>query len=167
MNVLMKYRLFLFFFAFCIVLVSVHNGICQDEKSKLDNRAAQYYLGSEDELLIKVNVWGFVARPGQYLVPSDTDLISLLSFVGGPLANANLKKIKLVRSGTEKGQVIKVNINHYLTTGSQKVVPDLLPGDTILVPASKMYYVNKFFEYASRIAIVVQAMWYIELMIEK
>lgn len=139
----------------------------QSSEKKELNRGAQYYLGSEDELLIKLNVWGFVARPGQYLVPSDTDLISLLSFVGGPLENANLKKIKIVRNHKNKGQVLKINVKDYLTTGDQSKVPELLPGDTIIVPGSKMYYVNKFFEYASRVAIVVQMVWYVTLMSDR
>lgn len=44
------------------------------EKYFLRDRAAQYYLGRKDEVLIKVNVWGFVQKPDQYLVPKDTDL---------------------------------------------------------------------------------------------
>lgn len=143
------------------------NGQPNEVKKEANNQAAQYYLGSQDELLIKLNVWGFVARPGQYLVPSDTDLISLLSFVGGPSENANLKNIKIVRSGKENGKVIKINVTDYLASGDKKTVPALMPGDTIIVPGSKLYYVNKFFEYASRVAIVIQMAWYVSLMSDK
>lgn len=146
---------------------SVEKGICQSNATENENydtnRGAQYYLGHEDELLIKVNVWGFVARPGQYLVPSDTDLISLLSFVGGPTENANLKKIKIVRTNKDEEKVIKVNVKSYLNSGKHGIIPDLLPGDTIIVPSSRMYLVNKFFEYASRVAIVIQMAWYVTL----
>jgi hypothetical protein len=159
-------------FYLCVILFfglfsSNIKGQSNEERKELNNQAAQYYLGSEDELLIKLNVWGFVARPGQYLVPSDTDLISLLSFVGGPMENANLTKIKIVRSGKDIGQVLKINVKEYLTTGDKKNVPALMPGDTIVVPGTKMYYVNKFFEYASRVAIVVQLAWYVTLMSDK
>ncbi|MGH7600898.1 MAG: SLBB domain-containing protein, partial [bacterium] len=73
----------------------------QDEGEQPDlgrSRAAQYYLGEQDELLIKVNIWGLVRRPGQYMVPKDTDLISLISFAGGPVEQARMKKIKIIRS---------------------------------------------------------------------
>lgn len=61
-------------------------------------RGAQYFLGSEDELLMRVNIWGFVRKPGQYMVPTDTDLISLISFAGGPVEQAKVKAIKIVRT---------------------------------------------------------------------
>ncbi len=61
-------------------------------------RGAQYFLGEEDELLMRVNIWGFVRKPGQYMVPTDTDLISLISFAGGPVEQAKVKAIKVVRA---------------------------------------------------------------------
>ena len=61
-------------------------------------RGARYYLGDQDELLMKVNIWGYVRKPGQYMVPPDTDLISLMSFAGGPIEGAKIKSIKLIRS---------------------------------------------------------------------
>ena len=131
------------------------------------NRGAQYFLGEEDELLIKVNVLGFVRKPGQYLVPTDTDLISLLSFVGGPLEDANTKHVKLVRSDKNSGKVIDINVKKYLQTADDKIIPDILPGDTIVVSASKWYYVNKFFEFTSRVAVLTQMVWYFTLIRDK
>lgn len=61
-------------------------------------RGAQYFLGEKDELLMRVNIWGFVRKPGQYMVPTDTDLISLMSFAGGPVEEAKIKSIKIVRA---------------------------------------------------------------------
>ena len=55
--------------------------------------AAQYYLGENDEILVPVNIWGFVRLPGQYFVPNNTDLISLLSFAGGPTEDAKISNI--------------------------------------------------------------------------
>lgn len=46
---------------------------------------------------MRVNIWGFVRKPGQYMVPTDTDLISLMSFAGGPVEQAKIKSIKIVR----------------------------------------------------------------------
>lgn len=61
-------------------------------------RGAQYFLGEQDELLMRVNIWGFVRKPGQYMVPTDTDLISLISFAGGPVEQAKVKAVKIVRA---------------------------------------------------------------------
>lgn len=151
-----------------ILAVFIIPGICfcqnSSDEFKQSNRGAQYYLGSEDELLIKVNVWGFVRKPGQYLVPSDTDLISLLSFVGGPLEEANIKNVKLIRSGKGEKKVIRIDVKKYLKNGNEKLIPGLLPGDTIVVTASKMYYVNKFFDTAAKLAIIIQMAWYFTLL---
>ena len=64
----------------------------------IPHRGAQYFLGAADELLMRVNIWGFVRKPGQYMVPTDTDLISLMSFAGGPAEQAKIKSIKIVRT---------------------------------------------------------------------
>ena len=70
-----------------------------EEASTIQNRnpATQYYLarGTENQLLMKVNVWGAVANPGSQFVPDQTDLIGLLSAAGGPLENAKHKKIEI------------------------------------------------------------------------
>ena len=56
----------------------------------IQHRGAQYFLGAADELLMRVNIWGFVRKPGQYMVPTDTDLICLMSFAGGPAEQAKI-----------------------------------------------------------------------------
>ena len=65
-------------------------------------RGAQYFLGAEDELLMRVNIWGFVKKPGQYMVPTDTDLISLMSFAGGPVEQAKIKSIKIIHASNSE-----------------------------------------------------------------
>ena len=87
MVVLKRLILVVWILLFVNCLIFVHNSFAQEEKSY--PRGAQYFLGTDDQLLIKVNVWGFVAKPGQYLVPSGTDLISLISFAGGPMKARN------------------------------------------------------------------------------
>ncbi|MDZ7297888.1 MAG: hypothetical protein ONB49_02870 [candidate division KSB1 bacterium] len=78
-------------------------GFAQEEEetkptSPTPYRGTQYYLGDGDELLMKVNIWGFVRKPGQYMVPTDTDLIALMSFAGGPIEEARIKAIRIVRA---------------------------------------------------------------------
>lgn len=155
-----------FFIVLVGVLATPLLGTEQDEVPKSSNSGAQYYLGSEDELVIKVNVWGFVSKPGQYLVPNNTDLVSLLSYVGGPLENANLKHIKLIRTSDKAEKVLRINVSEYLKNGNRKLIPKLLPEDTIIVPASKWYYVNKFFDFSSRVAIIVQIVWHFTMIRE-
>jgi hypothetical protein len=97
----------------------------------------QYYLGQANELLIRVNIWGKVTRPGQYFVPASTDLITLISVAGGPIARSRLTDIRVVRTN-EKGEseVILVNVKKFLKTGDKRLIPDLRPEDTVVVHGS-------------------------------
>jgi polysaccharide biosynthesis/export protein len=124
------------------------------------NRAAQYFLGSQDQVLMAVNVWGFVHKPGQYMVPYDTDLISLLSYAGGPREEAKIKSIKVVRPGKSNNntpdQVINVDVKKFLETGKAVEIPVLKPGDTVVVSGTNYYFVSKFFEFAVKIGAIIQ-----------
>jgi hypothetical protein len=126
------------------------------------DRAAQYYLGSKDELLIPVNVWGFVQKPGQYLVPDNTELITLLSYAGGPTENAKISHIRVIRNDRKMGNVVyKVDVKKYIETGDDRLIPVLKPGDTIIVNGTTFHWINRFFEFVSRIAIVAQMYYFI------
>jgi hypothetical protein len=126
-------------------------------------RGAQYFLGTTDELLIRVNIWGFVNKPGQYMVPSETDLISLLSYAGGPQPLAKLSKIRIVRriSNLNHEEIIELNVKKYIEEGKVNI-PTLKPDDTIIVNASRWHYFNLSLEYISKVAMLAQvAGWYI------
>ncbi|MFQ5865389.1 MAG: polysaccharide biosynthesis/export family protein [bacterium] len=138
------------------------------EEKTLRKSGAQYFLGSEDELLMKVNIWGFVKSPGQYLVPVDTDLISLISFAGGPVEDAKTKSIKVIRATGHNGNgtqrtVINVDVRKYIETGDDHLIPELRPGDTIVVSGSTLHFVGKFFEFASRLAVIAQIYFWVKV----
>jgi hypothetical protein len=131
----------------------------QDQKYP---RGAQYYLGTDDQLLIKVNIWGFVAKPGQYLVPNDTDLISLISFAGGPRDGAKLNSIKLIRDMNPEDKVekiLEVNVQKYINDGNESLIPTLKPGDTIIVSGSIWYHIGEYLAFVTKIATLVQIYW--------
>jgi len=125
---------------------------------------ARYYLGSlgpggSDQLLMHVNVWGYVQKPGQYLVPANTNLVSLISFAGGPLEDASLRRVQVIRATADDGQpaVLNVDIEAYLKRGDPALLPILRPGDTVIVRAGRMYGVRKVLDYVWRVAVLVQA----------
>lgn len=127
-------------------------------------QAAQYYLGSEDELLVPINIWGFVMKPGQYLVPNNTDLISLLSFAGGPNENARLSNIRIIRNDPRMGTKIwKIDVKKYIDTGDRKLIPALRPGDTVIVKGTSFHWIGKFFEFISKISVFAQIYYLISI----
>ena len=161
-----SYRYFVCLTA-CIWLCLVPNfNILAQQRGRtpIQDRAAQYYLGAADELLVPVNIWGFVQRPGQYMVPNNTDLVSLLSFAGGPTEAAKISNIQIVRSNPPSDNtVIKVNVKKYLETADEKLIPILKPGDTIIVKGTTFHWVSKFFEFVSRLTVVAQIVYFIAL----
>jgi len=146
------------------IILVVLNGIGTAQSrlsSAAGGRAAQYFLGSQDQVLMPVNVWGFVNVPGQYMVPLETDLVSLLSWAGGPREDARIKRIRVVRSTTEgdSSMVIDVDVKSFVDSGNLQQNPILLPGDTVVVSGTTFFLVSKIFELGFRIAMIVQAVY--------
>lgn len=96
-----------------------------------------YSLTAQGGLLITVNLWGYVGKPGQYEVPSSTDIVQLISLAGGPAPDAEMDKVEIVRrtmqaDSSVKTEVIPVNLTDFKEKGDTP--PLLSPGDTIMVP---------------------------------
>ena len=108
-----------------------------------------------------VNVWGFVNVPGQYMVPLETDLVSLLSYACGPREDARIKRIRVVRTSvkSDSSTVIDVDVKGFVDTGDLEQNPILRPGDTVVVSGTAFHLVNKVFELGFRIAMIVQAVY--------
>lgn len=125
-------------------------------------RASQYYirLGTQDELLIKVNVWGQVAKPGQYMIPDKTDLISLISFAGGPTEGAKISDVRLIRKWEGEQKVLSVDLQHYLDTGDVSHIPVMMPEDTVLVPGNFFRLFSKMVGVISQLAVVANVYYY-------
>lgn len=90
--------------------------------------------GGDLILLISINIWGEVGRPGVYEVPDKTDLVSALSLTGGPTASSKIDEIKIVRGEGENKEVIIFNAKKWLKNEYKEEVPVLQPGDTVVVP---------------------------------
>lgn len=124
----------------------------ESRNSQYTDRPAQYILGGGDILLVNVNLWGHVQRPGIYSVPSAYTLIDLISSAGGPLKTARLNDVRVVRKNQE---VIKVDIDKFLKTGNHELLPLLQPGDTIIVAGSIQDVFTRFVAIMRDIAIIV------------
>jgi hypothetical protein len=128
----MKYFL-LIVFIFLLTLNSIGQEFDTQIPIQRGDRPAQYILGGDDILLINVNLWGHVQRPGIYSIPSAYGLIDLISSAGGPAQTARLSDIRIIRKNQ---QVVKVDVEKYIKTGNSDLLPPLQPGDTIIVSGS-------------------------------
>jgi len=83
-----------------------------------------------------VQIWGEVARPGVYDVPSGSDFLAAISYAGGPTDMAKLTDVRLIRAKMLEGEstpMVKIDVEAYLVSGDKKNLPEIRPGDTIIV----------------------------------
>jgi protein involved in polysaccharide export with SLBB domain len=146
------------FFLIIILLVPLSTILAQDIEVPVQfgDRPAQYILGGKDILLINVNLWGHVQRPGIYSIPSSYGLIDLLSSAGGPLTSARLTEVRIIRSNQE---VVNIDVEDYIRTGKSDLLPVLRPGDTIVVSGSVQDAFTRFIGIIRDIAIIANAIY--------
>lgn len=92
------------------------------------------------KVLMKINLWGGVRRPGIYHVPLGTDLVSLISYAGGPRAEAEMDEIRIRRSFGGNDTTMQVNMDETLAHEgplSDALNPSLKVNDVVIVPESK------------------------------
>ncbi|MCF7792591.1 MAG: SLBB domain-containing protein [Candidatus Cloacimonetes bacterium] len=112
-------------------------------------------LEGTELLKIKTYIWGQVRKPGLYIVPDDTDLLTLISSAGGPTENANLTKIRIIRSVEGEEKVMWVDLQEYIDNGDYNLIPKLQPGDTVIISGSAYYAFTKAVAWISQIAVIL------------
>jgi len=78
----------------------------------------------------QINIFGEVKSPGKYYLKSSENLSNLLALAGGPTANGNLSRIRILNLGKEK----TLNFEKILKQGKKIDELDLNPGDVVIVP---------------------------------
>lgn len=122
---------------------------------------SKYYLNEANELLIRVNIWGRVQRPGQYYVPAETDLVALMSLAGGPSARSRLSDVRVVREEeTGEQDVMTINVRKYIKTGDKRLIPDLKPEDTVVVHGSAWQLVADIAQVVGQLGIVANVYYF-------
>lgn len=118
---------------FMILLCGMCAVFAQDGTSSMAPR----YSGDR-ELTIPVKVWGEVERPGIFNVPIGYDMLGILSIAGGPKPRTakmtNVKVIRGQRLNEDEPLVIFVDLESYIETGDDSLIPEIRRGDTIMIP---------------------------------
>jgi polysaccharide export outer membrane protein len=144
--------------AICLSLLLSSTIFCQtdntrigaDLKSSFVNQSGYYDLSDPAAINIKVSVWGFVRYPGQYVIPDYCDAKMLLSYAGGPTDAANLDDLRIYRINADSTEeLIKFNFNDLVweknLTVKNRIVPQIKPGDVIVVPGEPRLYFTEYF----------------------
>ncbi|MGB9695798.1 MAG: SLBB domain-containing protein [Ignavibacteria bacterium] len=110
-----------------------------------------YNFGDKEKVNIDVSVWGYVRFAGKYTVPKGTTLVDIMSYSGGPITDAKLEEVRLIRVRNDSLQRYKdliyvFNYNDLMwkehITDTLKVRDmELMPGDIIIVPGEpRMFF---------------------------
>jgi len=84
----------------------------------------------------KIYINGQVTTPGKYTFATMPTLWQAVLEAGGPLENANLGQVNLVRgSGPDAGKILTIDLAGALNRNALNELPTLVPGDIIYVPA--------------------------------
>lgn len=87
------------------------------------------------ELTKKINLWGFINRPGRYEVPLSTNLIQLITYAGGPREYAEMDNIKVYRVlDNGKRKIVKVDLDDPAEASEEAL--NLFNEDTIVIEYS-------------------------------
>jgi hypothetical protein len=97
----------------------------------------EFIAGQEPgTVMMRVNLWGAVKKPGIHHIPVKTDLISLMSYAGGPNDNAIMDEIIIKRNQGKKQTKITVDLEQIIH-GETQADLTLQPDDIIVVEAKK------------------------------
>ena len=143
------------------ILIIIVTGICAQVSSGFmptNNASAYSFEGNQaagEKLKINTYVWGQVYKPGLYIVPDDTDLLTLISLAGGPREDAKLTKIRIVRPTAQGEKIIWIDLKKYIETGDEKMIPVLQPGDTVIVAGTIFYAFTRVADFLSKVAVTL------------
>jgi protein involved in polysaccharide export with SLBB domain len=81
----------------------------------------------------KAYIFGAVARPGAIGVRTGDTVLTLISNAGGPLPDAKLDEVVLVRIVKDKPVVTKLNLTQAIQKGDLSQSPPVQPGDVLYI----------------------------------
>jgi len=84
-------------------------------------------------VLMPINLWGAVGKPGIHHIPVKTDLVTLLSLAGGPTAEAELEDVVIKRRSQAQEQIIEIDVDKLMRKPGMKS-PQLEANDIVVIP---------------------------------
>ena len=79
----------------------------------------------------KIFVLGEVGKPGRYSFPGNPELWDAIREAGGPVAEADLGSVQVIRGEGETRQTMVVDLGAAISSGDFSGMPKLHPGDTV------------------------------------
>jgi polysaccharide export outer membrane protein len=108
-------------------------------EAQLKERLAEYVKGDARVTIShvgmdkRVSIMGAVVRQGNYPVLNSVSLVEILASAGGASDNADLRHVKIFRSGSPN-DIVEVDLSNYLQSGRFQKIPKVGPGDVVFIP---------------------------------
>jgi len=118
---------------------------------------SQAQLRFQEEVLIRIQVWGEVRSPGIYSVPTTTNLVEAISFSGGPTSRSDLNRVKLVKALRGK-KTDFYNVNDYIS-GKKRDPPILDSGDLVYIPQTLTSKIADFVRFTGIVAAIAYTIY--------
>lgn len=135
-----KYTLSLLMFG----LLFAQNDIAEEPTfSDFQISSERYLTDDKGNIMMYVNIWGHVGKPGHHLVYEGIDLATLMSVVGGPKSGANMKKVRVYREIPEDDGtlVYHLDFEKFVSSGDRSGFIRIKPNDTIIIPEKMSNYI--------------------------
>ncbi|GMU97056.1 MAG: SLBB domain-containing protein [Ignavibacterium album] len=131
--------------------ISIHSQekyqIGSDLRNLRQTQGAYFDYSDPSNVNIKIQVWGYVKYPGYYVVPINTSLSELFSYAGGPLVDAKLDDIRILKTAEDSTVLMtRYNYNDLMWEESLKTqisFPRLEAGDIVVIPGEPRYFIRQ------------------------
>lgn len=121
--------------------------IGSDLKNLRQTQGGYFDYSDPSGINIKVQLWGYVKYPGYYIIPLNTTLSELFSYAGGPLVDAKLEDVRILKTLEDSSVVMsKLDYNDLMWEESLRnpiTFPKLNAGDIIVVPGEPRYFIRQ------------------------
>lgn len=111
----------------------------------------------QEDVLIRIQIWGEVRSPGIYSVPTTTNLVEAISFAGGPTARSDLKRVKLIKALKGK-EMSFYDVNAYIN-GKKRDPPILDSGDLVYIPQTLASRIGDFVRFTGIVAAIAYTIY--------
>ncbi len=95
-------------------------------------------VGEESRRIVYVH--GEVLAPGKYEFRTNPSVWEAVREAGGANPEASLEAVRIIRAAKEGRRTLIVNLQRVIESGEFESLPELRPGDTVIVPAMTAQY---------------------------
>ncbi len=104
-----------------------------------DNKA-QWVRQDKDR---SIYIMGSIGAPGRYMFNADLGFLDILAAADGPTPDADLRVIRVVHRNGVSARTSLIDLSLYFETGDESLLPVVLPGDSIYIPARSRDWLEK------------------------